>query len=166
MSDENQSLQTGSTNTTGPLQPYQQVPLQQQVPSVPLDQQQQVPPSVPISGGGISPEIPINAGLKKESGSENVLNPEQVIEKKESTKNEPLRKNDSIKVPDVTPDQKNFEQPSFSLSGYAVSSKIVNKSRKMIQSGVHGDTSFAKMWLIILLGRLLQMPQKNLSRTL
>jgi len=165
MSDENQSSQIGSTNPASPLQPNQQVPLQQQIPSVPLDEQQQVPP-VPISSGGISPEIPINLGLKKESGSDEVLNPEQVIERKESIKTEPLKKNDTIKVPDVTPDQKNFEQPSLPLSGYAVSSKIVDKSRKMIQSGVHGDTSFARMWLIILLGRLLQMPQRNLSRTI
>jgi len=133
-----------------PVYPQQQWPQQmQQGVDTPLQQPQ-------VSSGGASPEVPARIEqpepfVPTEAVTEAEKSKEGVREEKtEKEKDKSEEKVESI------PDQKKFESP-FRVYGYQASQKSIAKSRKSSSLKVRGNPSFAKTWLIVLLGRLLRM---------
>lgn len=146
-------------------QPYYQQPQQPQ----PYGDQQQYPvqqpqPQPQISPGG-SPEAPSVVGgqeraIVPEQGTEQQRAPEQAQEKageqgERALQPQPQEK--QIAAPDKAPEQKKFESPFSKVYGYKASPQVETQSKKNKGKQVQGDPTYAKTWLIVLLGRLLRM---------
>lgn len=117
----------------------------------------------PVNGSS-SPEAPARSEQESEViqipevGAEATKKVEKASEKqKESVK---IKEKDSVdRSGEASPDQTKFESP-FRVYGYQASQDVTRLGRKASGSKVSGDTSFAKNWLLVLLGRLLRVEQR------
>lgn len=116
---------------------------------------------------GPTPEIP----TRVEGGEQQIVPEvkpvlEKAEEKKEAMAHKVEQKKDETgKDKEIVPDEQKFESP-FKVYGYNVSQDIAAQGQRSAGTNVKGDTSFAKTWLIVLLGRLLRMrPNEVLEAT-
>lgn len=131
-----------------PQQPYQspQVPYQTPIQPTVGGATPEAPTRTEMGEQYVTPEVPVQV----ETGKERVEQVERVAEKQ-------VQKPDVAKEDrEATPDQKKFESP-FKVYGYQASPKMVAKGQKSSSQSVKGNTSLAKTWLVVLLGRLLRL---------
>lgn len=102
-----------------------------------------------------SPEVPARI-----ESQENVVMPEQNVKQESQVepvvKSEEQQEEKKVDAPEVIPNLTKFESP-FKVYGYNLSKQLTDMKDVGLDSSVRGDTSVAKTWLIVLVGRLLRM---------